>query len=256
VEGIGIGEDGEPVGLVKPSDGKRVAFLIPSRGKPAEALLDSMEASCPLMDQAGYEAGIVFEVGNPYISAARSLLLRKALDWKADHVVFIDDDVSWRPQDLIKLLDTSGEVIAGTYRFKGPIEEYMGLLHDDPVTHRPEVREDGCVRAELVPAGFLKLSKEAVGRFMRGYPELCYGAPYAFHVDLFNHGAFEGRWWGEDYMFSKRWRAIGGELWIVPDMELCHWGGGNDHKGNFHEFLLRQPGGSKHVKKFYEVMVA
>jgi hypothetical protein len=62
-------------------------------------------------------------------------------------------------------------------------------------------------------------------------------------VDLFNHGAHEGVWWGEDYAFSRNWLALGGELWIVPDLNLTHHGPDTVYPGNFHNFLRRQPGG-------------
>ena len=61
---------------------------------------------------------MVHEVGSPYISAARATMLRKALDAKADVIVFIDHDLSWRPGDLLKLIETTGDVVGGTYRFK------------------------------------------------------------------------------------------------------------------------------------------
>lgn len=186
---------------------------------------------------------MVFEVGCPYISHARATMLRKAMDARADVVVFLDHDLSWRPADLLKLIETEGDVVSGLYRFKKEPEEYMGVLNTTP-EGQPIVRaSDGAIRADKVPAGFLKVTKEAVDRFMGAYPELVYGHRYAPAVDLFNHGAFEGVWYGEDYAFSRRWRAIGGEIWVVPDLELTHHTSGEAFVGNYHEFLMKQPGG-------------
>jgi hypothetical protein len=80
---------------------------------------------------------------------------------------------------------------------------------------------------------------------MAAYPELCFGPRYHPSVDLFNHGAHEGVWWGEDYAFCRRWNAIGGEIWVVPDLDLTHHSKTEAFPGNYHEWLLRQPGGSK-----------
>jgi len=102
---------------------------------------------------------------------------------------------------------------------------------------------DGTLRGHRAPAGFLKVTKEAVDRFMKAYPELCYGPAYAPAVDLFNHGAHEGVWYGEDYAFCRRWIDCGGELWIVPDLDLTHHGETQAYPGNYHDFLTRQPGG-------------
>lgn len=183
---------------------------------------------------------MVSEIGNPYISAARSYMLRKALESGADVVVFIDHDLSWRPKDLLTLIETPGDVVAGTYRFKTDEEEYMGVIQDGP-GFAPVVREDGAIVATRVPAGFLKVTRGAVERFMRAYPHLCYG-PLA--VDLFNHGAYAGAWWGEDYAFSRNWIDAGGEIWIAPNLSLYHHAQDAVYPGNFHEFLMRQPGGS------------
>jgi hypothetical protein len=248
-----MGPDG-PVGLIKEAHLKKVVFCIPIRTHPHPSFIQSISDTIPLLDQEGWDHGMGLEFGSPYISGARATLLRRALDAKADTIVFLDDDVSWNPPDLVKLISTKGEVICGTYRFKEHNEEYMGLLLDGP-ENRPIVREDGCVKAELIPAGFLKVTVGAIDKFMKAYPELCYGSAYSPHVDLFNHGAHEGRWWGEDYAFSRRWRAIGGELWIVPDLNIDHHHGERVWEGNFHEFLLRQPGGSHHVKMQFNLEV-
>lgn len=205
--------------------------------------VDSLEASLPSLDAAGIEHFAVEERGCPYISAARASMLRRAMDAKADVVVFIDYDMSWGPEDLLKLIQTEGDVVSGAYRFKIDNEEYMGKLFTDE-RGRPIVREDGCVKAEWIPAGFLKVTKEAVNHFMGAYPELVYGPRYSPLVDLFNHGAFEGLWWGEDYAFSRRWHACGGEIWVVPDINLTHNTADTAYPGNYHQFLLRQPGGS------------
>lgn len=222
----------------------KVVIATPTLDRPYPAYLASLEASAPVLDEAGIEHSTVFKIGCPYISHARAEMLRQALDADAEAIVFIDHDLEWRPQDLLALIQAEGDVVSGLYRFKKTEEEYMGVL----VTHadgRPQVRADGCIRAEKVPAGFLKVTRDAVRRFMRAYPALLYGHPDKYSVDLFNHGAIDGVWFGEDYAFSRRWREAGGEIWVVPDLDLTHHSSAQAYPGNFHEFLLRQPGGSK-----------
>lgn len=221
---------------------KKVVFCVPFLDRPTDALIQSLEAAVPLVIAAGWDEGLGQERGCPYISAARATLLRRALDAGADTIVFLDYDVSFGPRDLLTLIETPGEVVAGTYRYKKDEEEYMGsLITDDD--HRPRVRDDGCIRAHSVPAGFLKITKEGVDRFMRHYPELVYGVRYNASIDLFNHGVIDGVWLGEDIAFSKRWRALGGEIWIVPNLSIAHHSADKAYSGNFHRYLLKQPGG-------------
>lgn len=201
-----------------------------------------MEDSVPLLDAAGLDHYIVWEVGNPYISGARASMLRRALDANADAVVFLDHDLSWRPSDILKLIETTGDVVAGTYRFKDPDkEEYMGSLIGGSDGRPLGRKHDGALAASQIPAGFLKVTKEAVGHFMRSYPHLLYGPPWSPHVDLFNHGAHKGLWYGEDYAFSRNWTDCGGSIWVVPDMDIDHHHhDGRVWKGNLHKFLMRE----------------
>lgn len=225
----------------------KVVICLPTLKRPYPQTVDSIRAEVPLLEAAGFEHGLAQEIGCPYISAARATMLRKALDAKADVIVFIDHDVSWEPGSLVKLVQTEGDVVAGTYRFKHADEappEYMaGLICD--AAGRPHVRPDGCIKADKAPAGFLKITTACVEKFMTSYPELCYGPKYHQSVDLFNHGAHQGHWWGEDYAFCRRWIECGGEVWIVPDLNIAHHSEDKSYPGNFHQYMLRQPGGSE-----------
>jgi hypothetical protein len=222
---------------------KKVVFCVPTITRPYQETLDSLAASVPYLTAAGWDDGLVSEIGCPYISAARATMLRKALDAKADVIVFIDHDLSWDPPALLKLIQTEGHVVAGTYRFKKDEEEYMGGLVDGE-DRCPVVRpSDGAISARCVPAGFLKITRFAINLLAKKHPELLYGEPMNPHLDLFNHGVHEGIWYGEDYAFCRRWKALGGDIWIVPDLNLHHYNAGTKYAGNYHMFLRKRPGG-------------
>lgn len=222
----------------------KVIFCIPTLIKPYQVCLDSLAASVPLIEAAGWEHGMVTEVGSPYISNARATMLRKALDDKADVIVFIDHDLSWQPEDLLTLIQSEGDCVLGTYRYKREPEEYMGQILAG-LDGRPIARSDGALKTFCGPAGFLKITRQMVGRFIQHYPELAYGDRCSPHVDLFNHGAHEHVWYGEDYAMCRRWLAIDGEIWTLPKLSINHHTADTEYKGNFHQFLLRQPGGSE-----------
>jgi hypothetical protein len=234
-----------PSHAIKDDGRKKVVFCIPTISRPYQVCLDSLAASLPLITAAGWDDGMVTQINCPYISAARSTMLRKALDAKATVVVFIDHDLSWEPGDLLRLIETEGDVVAGTYRFKGEPEEYMGAIFPG-ADDRPIVRNDGCIKAHSIPAGFLKVTRDGVNKFIAAYPELTYGERCSPSIDLFNHGAVGGVWYGEDYAFAKRWREKCGDVWLIPDLSITHWLGEKPFPGNFHQFLLAQPGGSNH----------
>ena len=236
---------------------------VPKGQEPYPQTVKALRESVPLVEDAGYVHGFTYSSGNPYISGARAEITRKALDAKADIVVYLDYDVSWDAQDMVTLLKTPGEVVGGTYRCKVDEIVYMGGIYNDPENgNRPIGRADGCIKAKTLPAGFLKVTTSGLDRFMRSYPDLCYGPQYSLSVDLFHHGAHEGIWWGEDYAFCRNFEFCGGECWLIPNLNINHWQRLEQkeqiseheyrvkveykcYEGNFHEYLLRCPGGSK-----------
>lgn len=220
----------------------KVVFCTPSLSGPTAPYIKALEESIPLIVGAGWEEGYAQCIGNPYISAARAEMTRRALDAKADVIVYLDYDLGWQPKDLLKLLETPGDVVAGTYRFKKDEVEYMGSLLTD-ANNIPQGRaSDGTLAATRVPAGFLKVTKEAINKFMETYPELVYGPHYCPSIDLFNHGACaaDRLWYGEDYAFSRRWIATGERLWLIPDLDIAHHSKDKIYPGNFHKFMSSQ----------------
>jgi hypothetical protein len=171
------------------------------------------------------------------------MMLRKALDAGATDIVFIDHDLSWKPSDLLMLIETPGDVVCGTYRFKKPEVDYMGAVLTD-VDGYPAIRDDGCFKAHSAPAGFLKVTTNCINRFMEAYPELVYGDRWRPYVDLFNHGAHKGVWYGEDYAFCRNWRDAGGEIIMIPDLDISHWSSDLvEYPFNLSLYLRQQEGG-------------
>lgn len=218
----------------------KVVFVTPTRARPHKNFIKALEESVPVLDKAGIEHSVIFEIGNHYISHALSLLVSKALASSPDAVVILEDDMSWEPQSLVDLINCDKDVVAGVYRYKDEKVDYMGVI-ETTADGKPVV-VDGLIRAMCLPTGFMKITPAAVKKFAEAYPNLVYGEGI---VDLFNHGAHEGKWWGQDYAFCRNYRNKCGDVWLMPNLDIHHNSGDDVHKGNFHEYLLRQPGGSK-----------
>jgi glycosyltransferase involved in cell wall biosynthesis len=223
----------------------KVVFCTPTRDRPHPAYLAALEASVPILDAHGIEHSTTFEVGCPYISSAMATLARKALDSMPDAIVFLDDDLSWTPQSLLKLVTCKEDVVGGTYRFKKDEVEYMGTLVTNEEGRPAFVRPDGLIAPKWMPSGFLKITAHAIDKFIRAYPELICGPRYHPTIDLFNHGAHEGIWYGQDYAFCRNYTAKCGPIWLIPDLDITHHLGEQQFPGNFHRFLLACPGGSE-----------
>lgn len=67
------------------------------------------------------------------VSRARNNLIARAMsDPECTHVLFIDNDISWDPADIFKLLISEKDLIGGIY----PLKNYnWEKLIKDPITH-------------------------------------------------------------------------------------------------------------------------
>lgn len=218
----------------------KVLFATPMMDRPIPAYIQSLENSLPAVEAAGWEHSFVDVIGCPYISYARAQLLHKFIKSDADCILFIDYDLAWESSAIAKILTTPGEVVGVTYRYKIECEDYMGhvVINDDGFMVQ---RDDGCIKAVAIPGGFTKITRSAIDMLCECYPELMFGNGDDAVIDIFQHGVcfHDGIWYGEDHAFCKRWIDIGGELWIIPDIDISHYSKGIELRGNFHEYLTK-----------------
>lgn len=211
------------------------------------AFWSSFRAAATLLKQHGYIPYFGVAWQDPYIQKARNDLASQFLKSKCDTLVFVADDIEYKAEDLLKLIETPGDVVAGAYRLKSDEEEYPVRIHVGP--HRVALtREDGCILASRVQTGFLRINRVVFERLIEGYPELGYwglknGEKTNIAHDFFPQGVRNHRWIGEDYAFCDLWTGLGEKIWLIPDIDLTHYEGEIGYPGNFHEYLKKRPGG-------------
>jgi hypothetical protein len=121
--------------------------------------------------------------------------------------------------------------------------ERAGLSYVGEVCTDGDLRtEAGFATAKYAGTGFLLIKRGVFERMMQAYPELkfstIHSSPRPTHGADYRYALFDcmidpetGIYLSEDYAFCRRWRAIGGELWLDLNSELTHTG--NHHfKGN------------------------
>lgn len=158
--------------------------------------------------------------------AERNRLLEDFWLSGATHLLCIDGDLGWPPQAVIAMLQSGKEFVAGVYPARG----------NRSFVFRAETREDGGIvnqghllKMEYIPAGFMLISREAVGKMRDKFPELYY-SPKDPNSDkestfcLFNTEVWEGEFWGEDYVFCRRAREAGIDIWVDPMIQFDHDG--------------------------------
>lgn len=187
--------------------------------------------------------------GLPFIDHARNILCNRFLHEfpEATDLFFLDDDIGWPPEAVLRLLEHDVDVVAGVYPFKQDEGGFPASILADQTTHQP-LERNGLIRAAHVPAGFLRLRRSVIRRMAEGQPTYPFrrsDGVIEITSNIFRTGYDEttGERLGEDVDFCWRWAAMGGEMWIDPDIQFSHVGRKRWH-GNFAEAIAQVRAGN------------
>jgi hypothetical protein len=164
----------------------------------------------------------------------------------ADYFMFIDADVEFDAQSVLRLLRSGHEVSVAVYPKKVVMwdqareavengdERNMALLSSSLVANIGATRRsvvNGFVEVLDGPTGFMMISREALTKMHEHYPELnCkndhqnrdfdeYCALFDCMIDPESR-----RYLSEDYAFCRRWQQMGGKIYADCNTTLGHVG--------------------------------
>jgi len=194
------------------------------------------------------------------ITRARNYLADEFLRSDCTHLMFIDSDIGFDPQDVLAIAAIAEEgsdkhIVCGPYPKKtiawekikmavdkgyadeNPqnLERFVGDYVFNPVAGVSEIRVDEPVEVLEGGTGFMMIQRSVFEAFDVKYPELSYKPD---HVRTAN---FDGsreimayfdtvidpaskRYLSEDYMFCQWAIAAGLKVWLCPWMRLTHMG--------------------------------
>jgi hypothetical protein len=194
------------------------------------------------------------------VTRARNVLVAYFLQSNFTRLMFIDADIEFQVEDVIKLIAHNKDVAVGAYPKKGVnwqrIRESV-RIKDDAYTdqqiasfgsdyainfkfvNREQKQiaiENGLIRLHDGATGFMMIKREVIDKMIESYPELKYNNDlntppelnphfYAFFDTMIDPK--DKRYLSEDYTFSRRWQDIGGEIWLDPSISLNHYGSFN-----------------------------
>lgn len=195
------------------------------------------------LDKAGILHGYYMLGGDPYLAKVRNLLVEHCLRSypTMTDFFFVDADVEWDPAGVLKLLEAPHDVVCGIYPKKNDITEFPCDLD---FSTGALIEKDGFYKAIHVPTGFLRIKRHVLEKMIAVEPTYDDGTGNLKAV----HNVFEmgfsgerkpggtGKWWGEDYAWSEKWLAMGGEIWVYPDIQFGHRGQKTWH-ANFNDSL-------------------
>lgn len=202
--------------------------------------------------QAGFDMAVVMLGNDALITRGRSAIVAKFLDSpQATHLLFVDADITFSVEQVIRMLKFDRDFVAGLYpaklidwnqlaqRFGHTPEKldeaglaYVGALCEGQDAKRTD---DGFAAATYAGTGFQLIKRQVFERLMAAHPELKYQSLHAFprpsQPSPYLYALFDclidpetGVYLSEDYAFCRRWRAIGGEIWLDLHSQLTHSG--------------------------------
>jgi hypothetical protein len=165
-------------------------------------------------------AGIVLSgpdfKGGPYVEENRNFLVHRFLRSTADTLLFLDDDISWDENAVVKLYESGYDFCGGVYPRKQDEESFPCKLL--------EKWEGEYTEAMYIPGGFMMIRRkvfEMMDPHVLSYPEPCFDEPIRTYFQ--NVISTQGRV-GEDVEFCNRWRILGGKVWCLTDIDFGHQG--------------------------------
>jgi glycosyltransferase involved in cell wall biosynthesis len=191
--------------------------------------------------QAAPQHGIDIQIGSicgcSVVSRARNLLVKDMLESDCDYLIFIDSDINFEPEDILRLMawasDPKKGIVAAVPRTRSEDKVYIANLDYD---ERNELTMNGMglVRAERVATAFMMVRREVFVTMEAAHPDWKYYDKRSDRVlpCLFDFKLTEEGYIGEDFLFCDRARELGFEVWVDPSITLGHMGV-QEYVGNF-----------------------
>lgn len=208
---------------------------------------------------------IEFCKNDSLVSRARNNLVAKAMAMpNVTHIMFIDNDITWDPINIIKLMIADKPIVGGIY----PLKKYnwekiaqnknfvtdiikrknesnmKDFIDDDTLIQysllnynvnyfNNEVKiEKNLAEVRHIATGFMLIKRGAIEKMMEAFPNTKYVDDVHFleknendyAYALFDCGVEDNHYLSEDWMFCSRWTKMGGKLWIDVSINLSHTG--------------------------------
>mgnify|MGYP001575947153 FL=1 len=237
----------------------RVMLATPTlRQEPTASFLMCVMKTMNLLAQHGIALDTCFVGGDSFIAKARNGLVQSFIEtwtseYPADVLFFVDDDQGWDEQAVLRAVLDSHEIIAAAVPKKmdaqpGDPQTFNNVMLDTTDAGECYV-EHGMLRASQIGSGFMLIKRTAIEKMIAAYPQRYApgdGGLHALHYNLFDakviwdakDDTVTGQFWGEDLIFCQKWCALGGKIWVDPNVTMEHIGR-KSWTGNFLEFLQK-----------------
>lgn len=249
-----------PVGLLRQ---KHIFIATPCYGgQIGEPYFRSMMRLVILCNKYDIKYTISTLANESLITRGRNTLVSFFMENKdATHLFFIDADIEFNPEDLLRQVAYDKPIVVGAYPKKainwdsiinaarnsdldenaqtieGHSSNYVvnfDFVKDEQGNRTPQVQiVDNLVKLKDAGTGFMCIKKEVIQQMMDAHPDLKYVndinvdskfEPYMYALFDTMIDPESRRYLSEDYMFCRLWQQMGGDVYLDPRTALNHVG--------------------------------
>jgi hypothetical protein len=194
-----------------------------------------------LRTKSNIDLKVLLRDGDALITRARANLVTMFLDDPAaTHLLFVDADIGFTPDQVFRLIESGADVVAGVYPIKQVNWDKAKRMLEGNRPPAPAAALDyvleiedpdrivvlnGFTRVRFAGTGFLMIRRHVLERmcqhpdsaslqFFREHSiDALAGSPNRFALFECMIDPKTGTYLSEDFAFCKRWTDIGGEIW-------------------------------------------
>ena len=195
------------------------------------------------LGKSGIEVGI-HTMKSPLIHQARNYLTSVFLTTQYQYMLFIDSDVEFEPEAVVRMMVAKKNIICTPYRVKSQdiTQHAYSVEFKDPKNIL--ILAEGLVEIEAGPTGLMLIDRKVFEKIIKNHPDLKIknkavpspGASHEFYYNFFNFGFIDGYSMGEDVSFCKLARSNGFKIYANIESSTAHHGS-FAWKGTFGESL-------------------
>jgi hypothetical protein len=217
----------------------------------------------------GFDVDFTLLGNDALITRCRNTIVSQFLKHpQATHLLFVDSDITFRPEHVARLLQADKDLVAGMYPLKAldwtipvpephpafdTVEELALHYVGRPLPAAAAEWDGPFVTGDYAGTGFMMMTRAMVERMVAAYPDLCYSGIHTYPrldpTPSTQYALFEcmidpetKSYLSEDYAFCWRWRRLGGKIWLDTEGRLTHVGHHAYHGNPAQRFI--PPGGA------------
>lgn len=171
----------------------------------------SIAKSREALTEAGIESAYVLLTGNCHVDDARNDVVATFLESSCTDLVFLDADVIWDAQDLVKLCQFDVDVVGGVYPYRREGRDKM------PFRSKPGAEiVNGLLEVSGLPTGFLRVRRYVLEDMQKDFYQ---SRDFAAVPLIFERTLEEGTRWGGDLNFCNK---LSVPIYAATEIRLGH----------------------------------